>query len=156
MTLTWDHKDRLIALTNGATRAEYIYNYTDRRILKTVYASNQPSDQVVCIDKFSEIRDDRLLKYVYAGSDRIARSDSSPDSYFRLQPSSFYLHNHLRSTALSLTRDGTVTEQLANYPFGHPRFERHADAIIHISDYKFTGKERDSESDLQYYGARYY
>ena len=156
MTLTWDHKDRLIALTNGATRADYFYDYTGRRIFKTVSASNQPPGIVVYIDKFSEIRNDRLTKYVYAGNNRIARSDSSPDSFFRLQATSFYLHDHLGSTALSLTRDGKVTEQLANYPFGHLRFERYADTLTHPSDYKFTGKETDEESGLIYFGARYY
>ena len=155
MTLTWDHKDRLIALTNDATYAEYIYDYTDRRILKTVTTSNQPFDQVVYIDKFSEIRNGRLMKYVYAGDSRIVRSDSSPDSSFHLRPSSFYLHDHLGSTALSLTPDATITEQLANYPFGHPRSERNADTTAQSSDYKFTGKERDLESDLQYFEARF-
>jgi hypothetical protein len=33
---TWDFKDRLVAVENDAMRAEYRYDYTDRRIIKRV------------------------------------------------------------------------------------------------------------------------
>jgi hypothetical protein len=33
---TWDFKDRLVAAENDTMRAEYAYDYTDRRIIKKV------------------------------------------------------------------------------------------------------------------------
>jgi hypothetical protein len=33
---TWDFKDRLVAVENDTVRAEYRYDYTDRRIVKKV------------------------------------------------------------------------------------------------------------------------
>ena len=65
------------------------------------------------------------------------------------------MHDHLGSNNLALLVDGGVTEQLVNYPYGHPRKEIRTPSQPCASDYKFTGKERDDESGLQYFEARY-
>ena len=43
LTNTWDFKDRLVAVENAEMRADYTYDYTDRRIIKRVFPSNSPS-----------------------------------------------------------------------------------------------------------------
>jgi len=55
-----------------------------------------------------------------------------------------------------LTDKAAVAEGLVNYPYGSPRLERRAETALRGADYKFTGKERDLESGLQYFEARYY
>jgi RHS repeat-associated protein len=47
-------------------------------------------------------------------------------------------------------------QETANYPFGHPRNDFTADPNNPFrADYKFTGKEKDKETGLQYFEARY-
>ncbi|MCP4110437.1 MAG: hypothetical protein GY749_33775 [Desulfobacteraceae bacterium] len=154
MSLNWDFQDRLVSLKKGAKTADYVYDYTGIRKRKSVTDSgNGATDEVVYVDKLSEVRDGKLVKYVYAGNSRIARSDSQVSS-FEFQVSDFYLHDHLGSTAFSLSDEGMVIEGLVNFPYGSPRMERRAEMVLG-ADYKFTGKERDLESGLQYFEARY-
>ena len=40
---TWDFKDRLVAVENAEMRAAYTYDYTDRRITKSVVWTNRAS-----------------------------------------------------------------------------------------------------------------
>jgi RHS repeat-associated protein len=88
LTNTWDFKDRLVAVENEKMRAEYTYDYTDRRILKRVWekqstsgtdetnrnARTPPSLTTVYINKFFEVREyDSPVKYVWNGDTRVAR-----------------------------------------------------------------------------------
>ncbi|MEE4359449.1 MAG: toxin TcdB middle/N-terminal domain-containing protein, partial [Desulfococcaceae bacterium] len=157
MSLAWDAKDRLEGIRKGVMKADYSYDYTDTR--KRKYVSNEDSGQqseVLYVDKFSEVREGKLLKYVYAGNSRIASAKSTGAKPGDLSPETFYLHDHLGSTALTLSQNGSVQEQMVNYPFGMPRLEKRAGGMFSGADYKFTGKERDVESGLQYFEARYY
>ncbi len=148
MSLSWDFRDRLVNLKKGASTAAYVYDYSDTRKKKTVSNADGSASYAVYVDKYSEIREGRLVKYVYAGNSRAARIEDGK-MYF-------YLHDHLGSTSFTLSDKGTVTEQLVNYPYGNPRLERKAESAKAAADYKFTGKERDAESGLQYFEARYY
>lgn len=88
LTNTWDFKDRLIAVENDKMRAEYTYDYTDRRIMKRVWQKPPlapiggegqgegatPSLTTLYINKFFEIREhDSPVKYVWNGETRVAR-----------------------------------------------------------------------------------
>ena len=155
MILSWDFKDRLASLKKGTVTADYLYDYSDTRKKKTLSSSDGSTSEVVYVDKYSEVRNGKLIKYVYAGNSRIARAENGCGGSAALIPTAFYLHDHLGSTSLSLSDNGTVTEQLVNYPYGNPRMEQRAASAISGADYKFTGKERDLESGLQYFESRY-
>ncbi|MCD4753001.1 MAG: FG-GAP-like repeat-containing protein [Anaerolineaceae bacterium] len=156
LNLTWDYKDRLAELVNVTNTAQYIYDYTNTRKKKIVAdTANGSIKEAFYIDKFSEVREGKLIKYVYEGNNRVARSNIVASKSSGFQPSSFYPHDHLGSTNLTLAVDATVTEQLVNYPFGHARKEIYTPSQPCASNYKFTGKERDDESGLQYFEARY-
>ncbi len=43
LVCTWDFKDRLVAIENASMRAQYTYDYTDRRITKKVFWKNADS-----------------------------------------------------------------------------------------------------------------
>ena len=49
---------------------------------------------------------------------------------------------------------GTVLDDSDHYPFGGERLPAYVNTCA--QNYKFTGKERDSESGLDYFEARYY
>lgn len=82
----WDFKDRLSALNNGKRRADYRYDYTDRRITKLVQPlrgdgsidDGQAATVTVYIDKLFELREgDNPVKYVFLGEERLARVTGS-------------------------------------------------------------------------------
>lgn len=91
LTCTWDVKDRLIAVENDQMRATYTYDYTDRRITKTVTpkAGNPTQTEPTTthyINKYFEIRDyDAPVKYVWNGDTRVARVTASLASGQRTQ-----------------------------------------------------------------------
>ena len=73
-----------------------------------------------------------------------------------LQPSSasgvnYYLADHLGTTQVELSSAGQVLWNGEFTPFG-----TEIDNGTTTNRYKFTGKERDTESGLDYFGARYY
>ena len=83
-------------------------------------------------------------EYVFFGGKRIARRDSSGNVVY-------YVGDHLGTSRVVTNSTGAILDQSDFYPFGGER-------VITASSgntYKFTGKERDSESGLDNFGARY-
>jgi RHS repeat-associated protein len=66
----------------------------------------------------------------------------------------FYHTDHLGSSSWITYTDGSVTQHMQNLPFGEPFIDQRATS--YDIRYKFTGKEMDSETGYQYFGARYY
>jgi len=91
MTCTWDFKDRLIAVENATMRADYTYDYTDRRITKKVTPKSstpalQNSDCTLYVDRTYEVRPGQeLVKYVWNGETRVARVTTNLNATQRLQ-----------------------------------------------------------------------
>ncbi len=70
------------------------------------------------------------------------------------QERDIYLSDHLGSSSWITYTDGSVTQHMQNLPFGEPFIDQRATS--YDIRYKFTGKEMDSETGYQYFGARYY
>jgi RHS repeat-associated protein len=83
-------------------------------------------------------------EYIFFGRKRIARRD--PDGAVL-----YYFADHLGSSRVVTNATGTVVDESDYYPFGGERIVVNNDS----NPYKFTGKERDSETGLDYFGARY-
>jgi RHS repeat-associated protein len=150
--MQWDAKDRLVEFGKGLTKGSYIYDYIDNRKHKQVHnSSSQEYADVVYIDKFSEVRNGKLIKYIYAGSNRIARSGVLGSWTTQV----YYLLDHLGTTGLTIGSDSQVMEQVVNYPFGNVRLQSQNHLDVSFTDYQFTGKELDVESGLFYFDARY-
>jgi RHS repeat-associated protein len=85
-------------------------------------------------------------EYVFFDGERIARVD---------QPSGtvhYYFSDHLGSAAVITNADGTGPTYYYYFPYGGMAGTSGSDP----NHYKFTGKERDSESNLDNFGARFY
>jgi RHS repeat-associated protein len=65
----------------------------------------------------------------------------------------FYHSDHLGSSAWITDAGGNVNQHLQYMPFGESFIDQRSE---HDIRYKFTGKERDEETGLDYFGARYY
>jgi RHS repeat-associated protein len=83
--------------------------------------------------------------YIFFGGQRIARQDSSGNR-------DYYFADHLGTARVVTNASGAVLDDSDFCPFG-----RQCNIVSSSSGntYKFTGKERDSESGLDYFGARY-
>jgi RHS repeat-associated protein len=86
-TLTWDFKDRLVAVEDASMRAEYGYDYTDRRITKRVSRKTPtgateppPPETTTYVDRTFELREHgQTVKYVFTGETRVARITGTLD-----------------------------------------------------------------------------
>jgi RHS repeat-associated protein len=84
--------------------------------------------------------------YVFFGGQRVARRDSAGLIHY-------YFSDHLGSHGVVENATGTTCEQdIDYYPYGGVENDYCATAA---QNYKFTGKERDAESGLDYFGARH-
>ena len=73
-----------------------------------------------------------------------------PDPALRIR---YYHQDHLGSSSVMTDTDGALVEETAFYPFG---IQRHEHRLRQVEEpYKFTQKERDPESGLHYFEARY-
>ena len=63
----------------------------------------------------------------------------------------FVLENNIGSSSVQLDNTGSVVNEQEYYPFGETSFGSHGK-----KRYQYVGKERDEESGMYYYGARYY
>ena len=85
--------------------------------------------------------------YAFFAGRMIARNDLSPS-----WSAHFYFSDHLGSSNVVTNATGTIEDESDFYPYG---------GEISVTNsvpqnYKFTGKERDTESGLDNFGARYY
>jgi len=79
-------------------------------------------------------------------------SDGSASSLKR-----FVYSNHLQSAILELNGSGDIISYEEYHPFGTTAYQAMNSVINAIAKrYRFTGKERDEETGLNYHGARYY
>src|SRR6202012_5733533 len=87
-------------------------------------------------------------EYVFFDGERVARrdGDNGAGGVF------YYFSDHLKTASVITDAAGTIKAESDYYPWGGELQFTNNDS----NHYKFTGKERDSESGLDYFGARYY
>jgi len=84
--------------------------------------------------------------YVFFNGKRIARVDL-PAGDVR-----YYYSDHLGSASVITTASGAIYKDSDYFPYG----VEYGFIWSDTNTYKFTGKERDTETGLDYFGARYY
>jgi RHS repeat-associated protein len=74
-----------------------------------------------------------------------------------IQLISYQIGNHLGSASLELDPEAQVISYEEYYPYGSTSYQAvRKDIEVPIKRYRYTGKERDEETGLNYHGARYY
>ncbi len=152
VTMSWDPKDRLIGAAEDGMEHIHVYDYASKRSIHSLTRDGQTS-RTCYIDDVSEFRDGRLVKYIYVGSEKVARSDFSGEPGQPIVPDLFYLHDHLGSTTAATDPAGAVRQISSYSPYGHNRFKEipGTKAI----DYGFSGKELHDSPDLSYFETRF-
>ena len=93
-------------------------------------------------------------EYLFFNGQRIARRDVN--SLGATVAVHYYFSDHLGSHGVVENATGTACEQdIDHYPYGGQQNDYCSGSGV-SQNYKFTGKERDSESSLDYFGARHY
>jgi RHS repeat-associated protein len=83
---------------------------------------------------------------------RTQGNDGSPAQLIRYQ-----LGNQVGSSSLELDAEGAVITYEEYHPYGTTAYQAGRSAIeVSLKRYRYTGKERDEETGLNYHGARYY
>jgi RHS repeat-associated protein len=147
---TYDAENRIISVDNGATT--YIYDADGQRVEKNTGGAT--------LD-YNYDREGRVLIYnppnstqseVYAAGLHLGTyilNSAGTDTIF------YYDHSDWLGTERArIDLSGTACEKITSMPFGDGQTV--TSTCGDISPMHFTGKERDSESGLDMFGARYY
>ena len=151
-TYQYDAENRLISSASALGTGTYVYNADGKRARKTV--GSTVTDYFY--DLAGNIAAERVGStwtkgYVYAlalsgaeGGSLLAQYDNTVNP-----PTTFFVHkDHLGSTRLLTKVDKSIQENRDYLPYGES-------IAVSITSHLFTGKERDSESGLDNFGARY-
>jgi RHS repeat-associated protein len=149
-TYTYDDENR-IASAPGVSWS-YTYDGVGGRVKKcnscasasggTLYWTGSGGDTLVETDLAGNLK----YEYIFFNGHRVARRDGTTN------PPYYYFADHLGSTSVVTNSTGGVQDESDYFPYG-------GEIVIsnlQPQNYKFNGKERDTESGLDEFGARYY
>jgi RHS repeat-associated protein len=140
---TYDAENRLTQVDSGST-SSYVYNESGDRARKNVGAGFTEYSYGTNGKVQSEYNGiSWLMQYVYAGNNLIAE-------YTANSTTQFIFADHLGSTRLVTAVNQSIVDNMDYLPFGQQI------AGGSSTTHRFTGKERDAESGLDMFGARYY
>ena len=168
--MQWDFKNQLhqIDLGGGGT-AYYVYDASGQRVRKVVESGSltkeriylgsheifrQRNGSVLTLQRETlHVMDDKqCIALVETQTIDGGLPVTSPASLIRYQ-----LSNHLGSACLELDESGAVISYEEYYPYGSTSYQAGRNAAeVSLKRYRYTGKERDEETGLYDYGARYY
>lgn len=140
---SFDQENRI----TGGGQYTYIYDADGNRVEKsngstgTIYWYMSPG-----IVGESDLSGNLQSEYVFFDGERVARKDFPGGAV------SYYFSDHLRTASVITDSAENIKEDEDFYPWGGELQFLNNDS----NHYKFTGKERDSETGLDYFGARYY
>jgi RHS repeat-associated protein len=147
VTATYDAENRIATVTKNSATTTYTYDDDGNRVKKangstgTLYWYMTPG-----IVGESDLSGNLKTEYVFFDGERVARRD------FPAGNVSYYFSDHLKTASVVTDASGTILDESDYYPWGGElQFTNNLN-----NHYKFTGQERDSESSLDYFGARYY
>ncbi len=177
-SLEWDYEERLQAINRDPgnsdgdfNKAWYVYDASGQRVRKVVsFPGNLLKERLylggveIYREKYSgNTRLERETLHIMDDQRRIALVDTktrenggnlpNPSSLIRYQ-----LDNHLGTACVEADREGSIISYEEYYPFGCTSYQATRSSGVEVPEktYRYTGKERDSESGLYYHGARYY
>lgn len=176
--MQWDYKDQLQmtqrqrvdaldseGIERDGERTWYVYDASGQRVRKvTVLANTNLKDERIYLGGFEIYRNYsnyaglvRETLHIMDDKQRIglvetrnAVNDGSPAELVRYQVS-----NHLGSASLELDDEGQIISYEEYTPYGSTSYQAVRRKTEAAKRYRYTGKERDEESGLHYYGARY-
>jgi len=166
----WDFSDKLNKTISGIVTSYYNYDSGGVRTRKVVLKQGGIREERYYINGYEVYRKyisnsldkERETIHVADDRDRFAIIDTltvengttltTPVETVRYQYS-----NHLGSASLELDYSAAIISYEEYHPFGTTSYRSGRNEVdVSLKRYKYVGKERDEETGLYYYGARYY
>jgi RHS repeat-associated protein len=144
-TYTYDQENRL----TGAAGYTYTYDGDGNRVRKsnasagTLYWYMTPG-----VVAETDLAGTTRSEYIFFDGERVARRDGATGTGGVF----YYFSDNLKTASIITDSAGVIKAESDYYPWGGELQFVNNDS----NDYKFTGKKRDVETGLDYFGARYY
>lgn len=144
ISYAWDAESELKSATNGGATTNYTYDGAGRRASKSsgkLYWYGSGGDILAETDASGNTS----AEYIFFGGKRIAMLPASGNPIY-------YVEDLLGTSRVITTNSGAVCYDADFYPFGGEAAYTNSCS----QNYKFEGKERDTETGNDDFGARYY
>jgi RHS repeat-associated protein len=166
---TWNYADQLLCYKNQAGMSDptvftqYDYSGHDRvsKLVRTGTAMSPVYERTIYIDgifEYVKLENGTTYEknYIHIMDDksRIAEVRINPGTAFPgdiIDDVVYILEDQIGSSVVRLNITGTIIDEEEYYPFGDSSLR-----TFTYKRYRYVGKEKDAESGLYYYGARYY
>lgn len=172
--MNWDYADQLRFTEKNDETIYYVYSGGER-IRKVVVDTSGPNEKIKYeriylgdyelyrkYDASDNLESERKTHHIQGEGQATALLEvkttdngslvTNPNTIRRYQ-----YGNHLGSACLELDGNAEVLSYQEYHPFGTTSFEMHTnDSEVSLKRYQYVFKERDDETGLYYYGARYY
>ncbi|VVH66173.1 hypothetical protein BSPLISOX_597 [uncultured Gammaproteobacteria bacterium] len=155
-TLHWHYNNTLNQLTKADksnTTQYYIYDYQGNRVRTVVESNNQAQSQrkYLPLLDLSTKQEKQQASTLHIGTHILSKDNTQGSSQTRYQ-----LNSHLQSNTLELDDKAQTLSYEHYYPYGGTAIIAGKDKTkVQQKRYRYTGKERNDNSGLYYYGARY-
>ncbi|MDP1822771.1 MAG: SpvB/TcaC N-terminal domain-containing protein [Archangium sp.] len=172
-SMGWSFKDEFQTANLGGGRvAHYVSDAAGQRVRKVIETNGVRRQERLSVGRFEvwrEFRSDgvtveteRETLHLMDDKQRVALVETltvdsggavaSPTPRLRYQ-----FGNHLGSSSLELSESAALISYEEYHPYGTSALQAHSgSAEVSVKRYRYTAKERDDETGLNYHGARYY
>ena len=164
--LTWDYADQLQQLDlGGGGTAYYVYDVGGERVRKVIESNATTKERVylAAYERYRETQNgsvqlERESLHIMDDKRRIALVETRKQGTDAGLPFliRYQYGNHLGTACLELDDMAQIISYEEYYPFGSTSYQAMRNQTDMPKRYRYVGKERDEESGLNYYGARYY
>ena len=169
--LRWDQNDRLHATARDGARETtyYVYDAAGERARKVTERAGHATrkSERIYVGPFEVYREyaadgavtlERETLHVFDDTRRVALVETRTAGTDRgaAELIRYQLANHLGSSALELDQSAQVISYEEYYPYGSTSYQAVPSRTETPKRYRYTGKERDTETGLYYHGVRYY
>jgi RHS repeat-associated protein len=166
--MAWDFEDQLQQVDlGGGGQAHFVYDAGGQRVRKVIHRQNgNPQKERIYLGGYEIYREyngngqtvtlERETLHVMDDKQRIALVETRTGPTVGQSLIRYELGNHLGSASLELDKRGGLISYEEYHPYGTTAFQAKSVAEMSLKRYRYTGKERDEETGLYYYGARYY
>ena len=165
----WDYRDQLCQTDlGGGGTAYYVYDASGQRVRKVWEKSAGLVEERIYLGGFEIYRRrqgaerlERETLHIMDDQQRVALveirtldtagTDLAPPQLIRYQ-----FGNHLGSASLELDDQAQIISYEEYTPYGSTSYQAVRSQTETAKRYRYTGKERDAETELSYHSARYY
>lgn len=153
-TIVWDDENRIQSISDDGNATTFAYDDAGQRMIK----SGPKGEETDYVNQYYSIRNGKIgTKHVFIGTERVASKLQKDHSF---EKDTYYFHSdHLSSTNYVTDANGKLYEHLEYFPSGESWVEEKSNSQQSPNlntSYEFAGKELDEETQLYYFGARYY